>query len=107
MYRPSCLGIVVTRAEAHAGKEVRIKLNVELAVLRRRVAMALHLDDWKEVLAGNLEDDASNDRDWVIVYRTAHGYCCLYHGKPVEFDELSDVQSWSAEMDVRTYFMGL
>ncbi|MPV66908.1 hypothetical protein [Burkholderia sp. BE17] len=84
-----------------------MKLSVELAVLRRRLAVALHLDDWKEVLAGNLQDVASDDREWVIVYRTANGYCCLYRGKPVEFDELSDVQSWSAEMDVRTYFMGL
>ncbi|AKM42969.1 hypothetical protein NL30_24325 [Burkholderia contaminans] len=84
-----------------------MKLSVELAVFRRRLAMALHLDDWKEVLAGNLQDEASDDREWVIVYRTANGYCCLYRGKPVEFDELPDVQSWAAEMDVRTYFMGL
>ncbi|WP_175690836.1 hypothetical protein [Burkholderia anthina] len=84
-----------------------MKLSVELAVLRRRLAVALHLDDWKEVLAGNLEDKANDDREWVIVYRTANGYCCLCRGKPVEFDELSDVQSWSDEMDVRTYFIGL
>lgn len=84
-----------------------MKFSVELAVLRRRLAVALHLDDWKEVLAGNLQDDANDDREWVIVYRTANGYCCLYSGKPVEFDELSDVQSWSAEMDVHTYFVGL
>ncbi|HDR9204397.1 TPA: hypothetical protein QDB48_005803 [Burkholderia vietnamiensis] len=70
-----------------------MKLSVELAVLRRRLAVALHLDDWKEVLAGNLQDEASDDREWVIVYRTANGYCCPYRGKTVEFDELSDVQS--------------
>ena len=84
-----------------------MKLSAELAVLRRRLAVALHLDEWKEVLAGNLEDEASDDREWVILYRTANGYYCLYRGKPVEFSELPDVQSWSAEMDVRTYFMGL
>ncbi|MDR8732304.1 hypothetical protein [Burkholderia pseudomultivorans] len=84
-----------------------MKLGVELAVLRRRLALALHLDEWREVLAGNLEDDAHDDREWVIVYRKANGYCCLYRGKPVEFGDFSDVQSWSAEMDVRAYFMGL
>ncbi|MBY4868288.1 hypothetical protein DIE14_35785 [Burkholderia sp. Bp9017] len=84
-----------------------MKLSVELAVLRQRLAVALHLDAWREVFAGNQEDEASDDREWVIVYRTASGYCCLYRGKPVEFDELSDVQTWSAERDVRTYFMGL
>ncbi|UVE70358.1 hypothetical protein L2Y90_31515 (plasmid) [Burkholderia pyrrocinia] len=84
-----------------------MKLSVELAVLRRRLAVALHLDQWKEVLAGDLNDKANDGREWVIVYRTASGYCCLYRGRPIEFDELPDVQSWSVEMDVRAYFMGL
>ncbi|HDR9766398.1 TPA: hypothetical protein QDC27_007005 [Burkholderia cepacia ATCC 25416] len=84
-----------------------MKLGVELAVLRRRLAVALHLDEWREVLAGNLEDETNDDREWVIVYRTANGYCCFHRGRPVEFGEFSDVQSWSVEMDVRPYFMGL
>ncbi|WP_161556576.1 hypothetical protein [Burkholderia pyrrocinia] len=55
-----------------------MQLSVERVVLRRRLAVALHLDRWKEVLAGNLDNDANDDREWVIVYRTANGYCCLY-----------------------------
>lgn len=84
-----------------------MKLSVELAVLRRRLAVTLHLDQWKEAWEGSRDDDPNDDRERVIVYQTANGFCCIHHGKPIEFGEFSDVQFWSVEMDVRTYFMGL
>jgi hypothetical protein len=43
----------------------------------------------------------------VIVYRTANGFCCIYHGLPVELREMLDVQIWAEEMDVQTWFIGL
>ncbi|EIM94741.1 hypothetical protein [Paraburkholderia hospita] len=45
--------------------------------------------------------------EWVVVYRTASGFCCMYHGIPVEFIEMLDVQIWSEEIDVQPYFIGL
>ena len=45
--------------------------------------------------------------EWVIVYRTARGFCCMHRGVAVQFDEMLDVQLWSEEMEVQTYFMGL
>jgi hypothetical protein len=85
-----------------------MSLRAEWAVLRRCVAVALHLDQQrKEAIFTGHVGAPNDDREWVIVYRTADGYCCLYTGQPIEFDDLADVQSWSDEMDVRTYFIGL
>jgi hypothetical protein len=83
-----------------------MRLRAELAALRRRLAVALRLDQWPEESLAGRASEPDDDREWVIVYRTANGYCCLYDGQAVEFDELADVHSWSDEMDVRTYFIG-
>jgi hypothetical protein len=44
---------------------------------------------------------------WVIVYRTAHGFCTVYRGQPVAFEEMLDVQIWAEERDVQAYYLGL
>lgn len=48
-----------------------------------------------------------DDREWIIVYRTADGFCCMYRALPVEFEDMLEVQTWAEEMNVRPYFMGL
>lgn len=45
--------------------------------------------------------------EWALVYRTAKGFCCVYHDRSVEFDEMLDVQIWAEENDVQTYYVGL
>ncbi|SOE63783.1 hypothetical protein SAMN05414139_02385 [Burkholderia sp. D7] len=47
------------------------------------------------------------EREWALVYRTATGFCCVYHDRSVEFNEMLDVQIWAEENDVQTYYVGL
>ncbi|MBB5467491.1 hypothetical protein HDG32_003614 [Paraburkholderia sp. CI2] len=84
-----------------------MKLKTEWRTLRERLKAAAHLAD-----AGSTREDRSPDatpdpREWVIVYRTERGFCCMYRGEPVEFDEMLDVQIWSEEEDVRLWYFGL
>ncbi len=81
-----------------------MKLTHDLHGLRERLGKHLHLDALTKRSAGRPADAA---REWVIVYRTAHGFCCLYRGEPVEFAEMLDVQVWAEDRDVQTYFIGL
>jgi hypothetical protein len=48
-----------------------------------------------------------DNREWMVVYRMAGGFCCMYGGRAVDFEEMLDVQLRAEEMDVRTYFMGM
>jgi len=82
-----------------------MKLRTEWDTLRRRFEAALHSTKFHafERHAGAEQDD----REWVIVYRTAEGFCCIYQGLPVNFDDMLAVQVWTEEMDVRPYFIGL
>jgi hypothetical protein len=84
-----------------------VKLTHELDVARKRISKALHLDALKDFLDERGAGREPPAPDWVIVYRTAQGFCCMYHDAPVEFNEMLDVQIWSEEMDVQTYFIGL
>ncbi len=68
----------------------------------KRIGKALHLDALK---GSSTETEAGPE--WVIVYRTAQGFCCVYRGEAMDFDEMLDVQTWAEEMDVQTYFIGL
>jgi hypothetical protein len=79
-------------------EERQVRLTHGLDAARKRIGKALHLDE----LAGS-----GADPEWVIVYRTAQGFCCIYHGTSVDFTEMLDVQTWAEEMDVQTYFIGL
>jgi len=73
---------------------------------RKRISRALHLDALKD-LSGFAMTSTETTSEWVIVYRTARGFCCMHHDAPVEFREMLDVQIWAEEMDVQTYFIGL
>jgi hypothetical protein len=90
-----------------AAKERQVKLTNELDAARKRISKALHLDAWMGVLGNRWAARETPTPDWVIVYRTAQGFCCMYHDVPVEFSEMLDVQIWAEEMDVQTYFLGL
>lgn len=84
-----------------------MKLTHNLDGLRRRIGKAFHLDYLKQVSGGMGVGKPEPAPEWVIVYRTAHGFCCIYHGEPVELHEILDVQIWAEEMDVETWFIGL
>ena len=84
-----------------------MKLVRELEVLRERLGKTLHLDELHKGIHVGRSAVPDPGPEWVIIYRTAHGYCCMYEGAPVEFGELLDVQVWADRMDVQPYFMGL
>ena len=84
-----------------------MKLVHDAEVMCKRLGKALHLDLFRRALATQSETGATADSEWVIVYRTARGFCCMYHGVAVEFEEMLDVQLWSEDMEVQTYFIGL
>ncbi|MBU7442294.1 hypothetical protein ACT2FY_36265 [Paraburkholderia fungorum] len=68
----------------------------------KRIGKALHLNALKD-----LSTRSQADPEWVIVYRTAQGFCCVYRGLAIDFGEMLDIQVWAEEMDVQTYFIGL
>ncbi|MFM0593738.1 hypothetical protein [Paraburkholderia dilworthii] len=84
-----------------------MKLAHELDAACKRISKALHFDALKNVSTQKQTVEKAPACGWVIVYRTAQGFCCMYDGAPVEFGEMLDVQIWSEEMDVQTYFIGL
>ena len=45
--------------------------------------------------------------EWALVYRTATGFCCVYHDRSIEFNEMLDVQIWAEENELQTYYVGL
>ncbi len=84
-----------------------MKLVHDTEAMCKRLGKALHLDMFRRALAAGSETRTTADSEWVIVYRTAQGFCCMYHGVAVEFEEMLDVQLWSEEREVETYFIGL
>ncbi|WP_176058290.1 hypothetical protein [Paraburkholderia sp. BCC1876] len=84
-----------------------MKLSHELDAACKRIGKALHLNGLKSVSGERRATREAPACGWVIVYRTAQGFCCMYEGAPIEFDEMLDVQIWSEEMEVQTYFIGL
>jgi len=82
------------------------KLPRELRDLRHRLGGVLHLAELRNAFRNMQASQSDANPEWVIVYRTATGFCCLYRGVPVEFAEMLDVHLWSEEMDVQPYFMG-
>jgi hypothetical protein len=84
-----------------------MKLVHEVEVVCKRLGKALHLDTFRRAFAAQSETGTGTQSEWVIIYRTAQGFCCMYHGVAVEFGEMLDVQLWSEEMEVETYFIGL
>ena len=84
-----------------------MKLTHELDAARKRISKALHLDALKGIAGEKAAPREVPPPEWVIVYRTAQGFCSMYHDAPVEFSEMLDVQIWGEEMEVQTYFIGL
>ena len=82
-----------------------MKLKTEWDTLRRRIEEAFHQAKLRD--SGGPAGFGQDDREWVVIYRTAEGFCCMYKGLPVNFEDVLDVQLWTEEMDVRPYFMGL
>jgi hypothetical protein len=86
-----------------------MRLKTEWTTLRRRVEAALHQAQ-RQAQRHDAEDLAAygqDDREWVVIYRTAAGFCCMYKGLPVDFEDMLDVKTWAEEMDVRPWFIGL
>jgi hypothetical protein len=83
-----------------------MKLAPELKSLRHRLGQTLHLGELRNAIRSMQTMQPGRDPEWVIVYRTATGFCCMYHGAPVSFVEMLDVQIWSEEMDVQPWFIG-
>ncbi|APR94493.1 hypothetical protein PATSB16_11510 [Pandoraea thiooxydans] len=86
-------------------KERQMRLMQGLDAACRRIGKSLHLTMLKDLL--NVERLEPATPEWVIVYRTAKGFCCVYHGEPINFHEMIDVQVWAEEMEVQPYYMGL
>lgn len=82
-----------------------MKPKTDWRVVRSRIEAILH--PAKPHDAPRFAAPGEDRRDWVVVYRTAGGFCCMYRGRPVEFEDMLDVQIWAEDMDVRTYFIGL
>ena len=81
-----------------------MKLKSEWDTLRRRIEEAFHPAN-----AHGCADAAGygqDDREWVVMYRTVEGFCCMYRGLPVNFKDMLDVQIWTEDIDARPYFMG-
>jgi len=56
----------------------------DLEELRKRLGKSLHLRERLKALSVRQSAKQESAPEWVIVYRTAHGYCCMYDGAPVE-----------------------
>lgn len=82
-----------------------MKLKAEWDAIRRRIGTALHAVNLRD--AADQRDPVPDNREWVVIYRTAHGYCCMYRGSPVTFEDRLDVDMWADDMDLRPYFIGL
>ncbi|MFM0339803.1 hypothetical protein [Paraburkholderia fungorum] len=84
-----------------------MKLIHDVDVACRRLGKVLHLDTVRRAFEVQSGAEADAQPEWVIVYRTARGFCCMYRDVAVEFEEMLDVQIWSEEMEVQPYFIGL
>lgn len=84
-----------------------MKLIHDVDVACRRLSRVLRLDTVRRAFEVQLGAEADAQAEWVIVYRTARGFCCMYCDVAVEFEEMLDVQIWSEEMEVQPYFIGL
>jgi hypothetical protein len=82
-----------------------MNLKTEWNTLRTRIEKAFH--QAKLLESGDPAAYGQDGREWIVVYRTAEGFCCIYKGLPVNFEDMLDVRIWTEEMDVRPYFMGL
>jgi hypothetical protein len=73
--------------------------------VRRRIDAVMHYAQPHD--APDFAAPGEDNREWVVVYRTANVFFCMYRGLPVDFEDMLDVQTWAEEMDARPYFMGM
>jgi hypothetical protein len=95
------------KACIHEGeRRVEMKTGSGMHTVRERVRELLHLDALKGHARTEAAPAVPDAPQWVIVYRTATGFCCVYRDEAIGFHELVDVQLWAEEMDVQPYFIG-
>ncbi|HTR06495.1 MAG TPA: hypothetical protein VMJ11_07515 [Paraburkholderia sp.] len=82
-----------------------MKLKAEWNAIRTRIGTALH--PARPGHATHASEPSQDNREWVVIYRTADGYCCMYMGQPINFEDRLDVDAWAEDMDVRPYFLGM
>jgi hypothetical protein len=87
-------------------KERQMKLTRGLDVVRNRMRKVFHLDALKRASGAGAPAKVGVACEWVIIYRTAHGFCCAYRGAPIDFRDMLDLQIWAEEQNVPTYFIG-
>ena len=73
-----------------------------LNTARHWIGSALH---WDAVKAAMMEQET--EFEWVIAYKTAGGFCCLYKNVALDFVDIEDLRAWADEVGVRVYFIGL
>lgn len=78
-----------------------------LHAVRRYVDHTFDLGHLKRSVRVAMRAAASSDEEWVIVYRTAQGFCCIYHDVPIDFADIEDMHAWAEDKGVQTYFIGL
>jgi hypothetical protein len=83
-----------------------LKLPHGVDVVRKRVSRLLHLDTLKRSSGSGAQSQSEAKCEWVIAYRTVHGFCCVYRGVPIDFSNMLDLQIWVEEHHVQTYFIG-
>ncbi|WP_156883754.1 hypothetical protein [Paraburkholderia sp. SOS3] len=83
-----------------------MKLKDQLESFGHRMRQRLHLDTLGDAIRTMQTAEVDVHPEWVIVYRTAGGFCCIYRGKAFDFAEMLDIQIWSEEMDVQPYYIG-
>ncbi|MFX1670754.1 hypothetical protein PWR63_00315 [Paraburkholderia sp. A2WS-5] len=67
------------------------------------IGTAVHWSDLQSALRAGLHDNP----EWVIVYETAFGFCCVYHDREIEFAHIDDFRAWAEQAGVQLYFIGL
>ncbi|SAL03289.1 hypothetical protein AWB81_06375 [Caballeronia arationis] len=83
-----------------------MKMGNRLHAAREHVCELLHFDKLKRMIHSEADPERSVVAAWVIVYRTASGFCCMYRDEEIDFREIMDVHLWAEEKDVQPYFIG-
>jgi hypothetical protein len=91
---------------AGEGRERQLKLPHGVDVVRKRMSKLFHLNALKRASGAGAQSRSEGKCEWVIAYRTAHGFCCIYRGVPIDFRTMFDLQIWVEEHNVKTYFIG-
>jgi hypothetical protein len=83
-----------------------MKLAYGLDVVRKRMSKVFHLNALKRAFRAGALAKAEVAFEWVIIYRTARGFCCVHREMVIDFRHMLDLKIWAEEENVQTYFMG-